>query len=129
LLKQISGVDLPALGFGMGDVVLLELLKDRGLLPEIKSEFDCYVVIADETLRGQALELIHELRDAGFAVDYALTPAKVGKQFKTASDSGAKFAIVVGPQEWNDGEVKLKNLASGKEERVKISEVVNKLSP
>src|SRR6266404_3805415 len=45
LLKQISGVDLPALGFGMGDVVLTELLKDRSLLPKLDGKLDCYVVI------------------------------------------------------------------------------------
>ena len=73
LLKQVSGVDLPALGFGMGDVVLGELLKDRGLLPKLDSGLDCYVVMTDEALRPQALQLIHELRDAGIAVDYALT--------------------------------------------------------
>jgi histidyl-tRNA synthetase len=124
LLKQIAGVDLPALGFGMGDVVLLELLTARGLLPKPVSELDGFVVIADETLRSEALKLIHQLRDAGFAIDYALTPAKVGKQFQTASDVGARFAIVVGPEEWNSGEVNLKDLATKKEQRVKIGEIV-----
>src|SRR5204862_7288842 len=72
LLKLVSGVDLPALGFGMGDVVLGELLKDRGLLPKIDHGLDAYVVIADEALRPEALKLIHQLRDAGIAVDYSL---------------------------------------------------------
>jgi histidyl-tRNA synthetase len=85
LLKQVSGVDLPALGFGMGDVVLTELLKDRGLLPKLIGELDCYVVIADEALRADALKLIHQLRDAGIAVDYAFTETKVGRQFQSAS--------------------------------------------
>src|SRR5260221_6167175 len=65
LLKQISGGDLPALGFGMGDVVLGELLKDRGLIPQIDWELACYVVITDEAFRSEALKLIHEVRDAG----------------------------------------------------------------
>ena len=127
LLKQISGVDLPALGFGMGDVVLTELLKDRGLLPKLDWELDCYIVIADETLRTEALALIHQLRDAGISVDYALTPAKVGKQFQAASALGARFALVVGAEEWKSGEVKLKNLASGVEEQVKVTDLVRRL--
>jgi histidyl-tRNA synthetase len=127
LLKQVSGVDLPALGFGMGDVVLGELLKDRGLLPKADWKLDCYVVIADEALRNEALRLIHQLREAGIAIDYALTPAKVGKQFQAASAAGARFALLVGPEEWKTGEVKLKNLVTEKEERVKISEVAGKL--
>lgn len=124
LLKQVGGVDLPALGFGMGDVVLGELLKDRGLLPKADWALDAYVVIADESLRPQTLKLIHELRDAGIAVDYSLTPAKVGKQFQAADASGARYAVVVGPDEWNSGEVKVKDLATGKEERVKVGEIV-----
>ena len=123
LIKQVSGVDLPALGFGMGDVVLAELLKDRGLLPKLDWELDCYVVIADETLRSEALKLIHELRDSGIAVDYSLTHAKVGKQFQTADAAGARFALVVGPDEWKAGQVKVKNLATEKEERVSLAEV------
>ncbi len=131
LLEQLGGVDLPALGFGMGDVVLTELLKDRGLLPKIDWGLDCYVVIADEALRGDALKLIHQLRDAGIAVDYALTPAKVGKQFQAASASGARYALVIGPEEWKSGEVKLKDLTAETEERVSASrahEIMRKTS-
>jgi histidyl-tRNA synthetase len=127
LMKLVGGTDLPALGFGMGDVVLTELLEDRGLLPKLDWELDCYVVIADEALRRDALKLIHELRSAGIAVDYALTPAKVGKQFQAAAASGARFALVVGPEEWKSGEVKIKNLATSAEERVKISDVVGRV--
>jgi histidyl-tRNA synthetase len=88
LVKLISGgkVDLPALGFGMGDVVLLELLKARGLLPKFDSPMDVFVLIEDETLRGISLKLVQDLRRAGFAVDYPLTPAKSDKQFKRAQD-------------------------------------------
>jgi len=131
LLKQVSGVDLPALGFGMGDVVLGELLKDRGLLPKVDWGLDCYVVIADVALRAEALKLIHQLRDAGIAVDYAFTETKVGKQFQSASAAGARYALVVGPDEWKAGEVKLKNLTAETEERVSISratEILRKAS-
>jgi len=124
LLKLVGGVDLPALGFGMGDVVLTELLKDRGLLPKPDWQLDCYVVIADETLRGAALKLAHDLRDAGVSVDYAFTETKVGKQFQNAVALGARFAVVVGPEEWRGGAVKLKNLAKGEEVTVNVSELV-----
>lgn len=127
LLQQVSGVDLPALGFGMGDVVLTELLKDRALLPKVDWGLDCYVVIADETLRADALKLIHQLRDAGIAVDYALTETKVGKQFQSASAGGARYALVVGSEEWKAGEVKLKNLTAETEERVTISSAMDTL--
>jgi histidyl-tRNA synthetase len=127
LLKQVSGVDLPALGFGMGDVVLGELLKDRGLLPKSGGELDCYVVIAEEALRGEVLKLIHQLRDGGIAVDYALAPTKVGKQFQVAVAAGARFALTIGSDEWSTGEVKLKDLSAGTEERIPVADVAARL--
>ena len=88
LVKLVSGgkADLPALGFGMGDVVLLELLKARGALPRFDAVTDVFVLIEDENLRRQSLKLIHDLRAAGFAVEYSLTPAKSDKQFKRAQE-------------------------------------------
>src|SRR5438876_4231744 len=67
LVKLISGgkVDLPALGFGMGDVVLQELLLVRGLLPKFEAALDAFCLIEDESLRPASLKLIQELRSAG----------------------------------------------------------------
>jgi len=88
LVKLISGgkVDLPALGFGMGDVVLLELLKARKLLPKFDSIMDVFVLIEDEAQRAVSLKLVHDLRAAGYAVEYPLTPTKSDKQFKRAQE-------------------------------------------
>lgn len=128
LVKQVSGVELPALGFGMGDVTVGELLKECGQLPKLDWDLDCYVVIADESLRSMALRLVHELRDAGVAVDYALMPAKIGKQFQTAAGLGARRAVVVGPEEWAAGEVTVKDLTAQTQERVKLTELRARLS-
>jgi len=88
LVKLISGdkVNLPALGFGMGDVVLLELLKARKLLPKFDAPMDVFVLIEDENLRADSLKLVHDLRAAGYAVEYPLTPQKPDKQFKRAQE-------------------------------------------
>ena len=88
LVKLISGgkVDVPALGFGFGDVVLLELIKARGLLPKFDAAPDVFVLIENETLRPESLQLVQDLRSTGLMVDYALTPAKPDKQFKRAQE-------------------------------------------
>jgi histidyl-tRNA synthetase len=95
LVKLLSGgkVDLPALGFGMGDVVLLELLKARGLLPKFDTPTDVFVLIEDESLRAQSLKLIHDLRAGGFAVEYPITPAKPDKQFKRAQELKVAYTV------------------------------------
>lgn len=95
LLKLVSGgrVDLPALGFGMGDVVLTELLKSRGLAPAASAGTDVCVLVEDEALRPQSLRLVQQLREAGFATDFSLTPAKADRQFKRALELGAAHTV------------------------------------
>jgi histidyl-tRNA synthetase len=107
LVKLISGgkVDLPALGFGMGDVVLLELLKARGLLPKFDSPMDVFVLIEDEALRPLSLKLVHDLRAAGHAVEYPLTPAKPDKQFKRAQELKVAYTARLE----NDDYVRIRN--------------------
>ncbi|MGA2175173.1 MAG: histidine--tRNA ligase [Verrucomicrobiota bacterium] len=117
LIALISGgkVDLPALGFGMGDVVLLELLRARGLLPRFDFQIDAYCLIEDESRREASLELVQELRERGFAVEYPLAPAKSDKQFKRATELNARFTVKLTPSPHGGFDVKVKNLATRQE--------------
>jgi histidyl-tRNA synthetase len=126
LVKLISGgkVDLPALGFGMGDVVLLELLKTRGLLPPFDAGVDVVVLIEDEVLRPQALELVQALRTAGRVVEYALTPTKPDKQFKRAQELKAAFTAKLE----GAAEVRIRNLKSRAENVCARSDVATALA-
>jgi histidyl-tRNA synthetase len=92
LIKLISGdkLDLPALGFGMGDVVLAELLKTLKLLPEFAPAVEVFCLIEDETLRAASLRWVQDLRAAGRCVDYPLTATKSDKQFKRALELNAR---------------------------------------
>ncbi len=127
LLKTIGGVDMPALGFGMGDVVLGELLTERKLWPsKLMKGVDVYLVLVEEKLRPSMLSLAHQLRNAGLSVDYGFNEANVGKQFKAATTREARFAVVMGPDEWKRGVVKLKNLATRDEVEVGVDAIVEK---
>ncbi len=112
LLGLLGGVDLPAVGFAIGDVVLAELLKDRELLPAAGPRLDAFVAAVTEDDLPHALALVHELRDAGLAVEYALAPQALGKQLKQADARGARRAVVVGPDDRARGEVQVKDLAA-----------------
>lgn len=120
LLKALGGVDLPALGFGMGDVVLTELLRDRGLAPDAARRVDDYIVCVSDAERPLALGLARALRDRGRRVLYDLRPRGVGRQFKAAHQAGAGRAIVLGPQEVERGVAVLRDMASGEEREVAI---------
>jgi histidyl-tRNA synthetase len=95
LVKQVSEgkVDLPALGFGMGDVVLAELLKSRNKVPAFTANVDAVVLIEDEQLRSASLGVVQRLRDAGHVIEYALVPQKGDKQFKRAQELAARFTV------------------------------------
>jgi histidyl-tRNA synthetase len=125
LVKLVSGgkVDLSALGFGMGDVVLLELLKARGLLPKFDAVTDVFVLIEDETLRSQSLKLVQDLRAAGFAVDYPLTPVKPDKQFKRAQELKVGHTARVE----SDAYVRIRNLKTRDEVVAGFADVANHL--
>lgn len=117
LLKLISDgkVDLPALGFGMGDVVLLELLKSRKLLPQFDAAVDVFVLIEDESLRADTLKVIQQLRASGKVVDYSLTPAKGDKQFKRALELKAKQTVRLERSTEGVLQARVKNLATREE--------------
>jgi histidyl-tRNA synthetase len=117
LIKLISGgkVDLPALGFGMGDVVLLELLSARRLLPPFDAQVDAYCLIEDETLRLDSLGWVQFLREKGYAVEYSLTPAKSDKQFKRALELQARHTVRLAASAHGGLEIRLKNLTTREE--------------
>ncbi|HEV8613035.1 MAG TPA: histidine--tRNA ligase [Gemmatimonadales bacterium] len=128
LLQRIGGVNLPALGFGMGDVVLGELLKERGLLPEGPRGAQVFLVAATLEDRLRVLRLAHELRDHDLAVEYALGDDKVGKQLKLADARGARFAVVLGPEEAARHAVVLKDLRGGSQREVPLPELAQELA-
>jgi histidyl-tRNA synthetase len=128
LLQALGGVDLPALGFGMGDVVLGELLKERGLLPVNRSSIDVFLAAITEDDLPEVLGLARELRDAGLRVEYALGAQAIGKQLKLADARHARVAIVVGPDDRARGEVMLKDLAAKAQRSVPRGAVVQALT-
>ena len=129
LLKLISGgsVDLPALGFGMGDVVLLEILRERALLPKFDAALDVFCLIEDEKLRAESLRLIHDLRAAGLAVDYCLTVTKSDKQFRRAQELKAAHTIKLEGSQSDELLAKIKQLKTREETVVPANEAIGRL--
>ena len=118
LIKKMGGPEMPAIGFGMGDVVLGALLKARGKLPTLVETLDCYVVIGGEEERLLALADATMLRQAGYSVEYPFKRQNFGKQFKAANASGARIALIYGSEELQRGVVKIRNLADRSEQEV-----------
>ncbi|HYT04448.1 MAG TPA: histidine--tRNA ligase [Gemmatimonadales bacterium] len=124
LLKALGGTDLPALGFGMGDVVLGELLRERKSPFEAPAQLDAFLVAVSGEDIGPVLKLAHDLRDRGVAVEYGLRHAAIRKQLELAAARGAPRAVIVGPDERAAGEVVVRDLKAGREEKVSVARLL-----
>lgn len=131
-LRAIAGggrydslLDLPALGFGMGDVVLGELLKERGVAPKASIELGAFLVAVGAEDMPTMLRLAHAMRERGIAVEYGLRHAGVRKQLELASARGAVRAVIIGPEEREAGLAVVKDLRAGTEAKVPLDKLLN----
>lgn len=116
LLSTFGGKDMPACGFGFGDPVILEILKDLDLLPELPRGIDDVVFAFEAPLRGPAQQVAQRLRAAGRSVDLVLEDGKRMKwAFRHADNVGAQRIVLLAPDEWAKGVVKVRDLVSGEE--------------
>jgi histidyl-tRNA synthetase len=125
LLDALGRVDLPAVGFGMGDVVLAELLRAQGDFPQRGEGLDAFLAAVTSEDVPEVLRLAHTLRDGGVRVEYSLKTQAVAKQLKLAAARPAKKAVVIGPNEREMGEAVVRDLHTGTEERVSLSTLEN----
>jgi histidyl-tRNA synthetase len=93
LLGSLGGVELPALGFGMGDVVLTELLRDRGLNVTVASPD--FWVAGEESAEADVVRASAALRRSGASVEYALRKQQISKQKKAAQSAGATYFVTL----------------------------------
>jgi len=115
LIGTLGGRDLPATGFGFGDMVIMELLEEKRLLPDISNRVSDVVFSMDESLREAAMRVSSKLRSTGRTVDLVLEPKRMKWVFKHAERTGAERLVMLMPDEWSSGRVKIKDLGTGDE--------------
>jgi histidyl-tRNA synthetase len=124
LVKKLGGPDLPAVGFGMGDVTLRDLLDSKKLIPAYADGPDFYVMILGDDARNAALEDLANLRRAGFRVEYNLKDGKFPKLIQAAEVAGAKYALIYGGTEVAKGVAKVRSLQDRAEAEVPRTDLV-----
>jgi histidyl-tRNA synthetase len=127
LLSTIGGVDLPALGFGMGDVVLTELLRSRNLLTHLELVTDFWVAGEDDSMLPDVMSVAGRLRAKSKSVEYALKSQTLARQLKTASSVGVKNVVLLRREDYADGNVTVKTLADGSERKIALDAFLNSL--
>lgn len=115
LLSIFGSEKVPAVGFGMGDVVIRDILESYDLLPQYKSETKIYICAMDESCIDYANEIAQKFRESGVnsAVDYS--GKKVGDQIKYADKNGIPFIVCIGTEEIKNGNFSIKRLSDGSE--------------
>ncbi|KAF8675212.1 hypothetical protein HU200_047879 [Digitaria exilis] len=122
LLSTFGSKDIPACGFGFGDAVIVELLKEKGLLPDMSRQIDDIVFPLDEELEGPASSIASSLRKKGRAVDL-VEDKRLKWVFKHAERINASRLILVGNSEWERGMVRVKILSTREEFEIKAGEL------
>ncbi len=127
LLSSYGGDTVPAIGFGFGDVVILELLADLGKLPILTSSVDYFVIPYSSAQYQQALEISQRLRAhvQRYRCDVDFSGRKLKRALERADEVGARKAVLLMPDELARGEVVLRDMAARQETRVKLEEFLS----
>ena len=123
LLSTLGGKDLPATGFGFGDMVIMELLADKNLVPELIGGVDDIVLPLNQDLRDIAVRVAAALRLSDRTVDLVLEDKKMKWAFKHAERVGAKRLVLLAPDEWSRKMIKVKDLETGEEKEVSLKDL------
>ena len=115
LLEVLGGPKIGGTGFGMGDVVLGILLKEKDKLPaDLLAKPECFVVVKDSGYEREALRVVGALRRQGVSCDYS-TKRNVSKAMKEANRRGARFALIVEHHEKEIVAIIVKDMETGKQ--------------
>ena len=122
LMQEYGGPPTPGLGFALGFERTLLAMQAAGAIAPALPLADVYVAAVDESVRGEAFELLQALRDSGIAAEGDHQGRSLKSQFKQADRLGAKYVAVLGPDELAAGAVTLRDMTTKAEMRVGLGE-------
>ena len=135
LIEQYGGGKIPAVGFGMGDVTARDFLETHSLLPAIGSQTHLYIApIPEEGVEvsiqfqekmENLMQTADKLRKQGMNVAVGMNHKKIADHIKAASKLGIPYFAAYGSDERSSGTLKLKELASGKEEEISLEKAAS----
>ncbi|MCL4208532.1 histidine--tRNA ligase [Patescibacteria group bacterium] len=128
LIDNLGGVDVPAVGVAFGFDRTVEAAVALGLLPENKSTSQILVSVFDESLLPESLKVAGELRKAKIKTELYPAVDKLGKQFKYADQKQIPFVVIIGEEEKLANQVVLKDMSTGQQFKLSLSELVERFS-
>ena len=125
LLSTYGGKSVPAVGFGFGDVVVLDVLRELERFPELSRKLDYTIIPFDNEQVGIALKIANELRSKGAIVDCNFSMKKMKKSLHEANESGAKFAILLFPEELKQEKVVIRDMQLREQNPINITDLIS----
>jgi len=123
MIGLFLGRDISATGISLGIERIIEVMKERKMVDEVKSKTRVFVIAVNDKVRDNILEVVQKLRGESIATEYDLRFRSLSKQLEYANSLGIPFAIIIGEKELEKKSVKIRDMKTGKEELVKINEI------
>ena len=123
LTVALGGQRLPGAGMAMGDVVVSLLLEREGKLPATTRQLDVFVACYSAEETGDAIRVAQRLRESGLRVERSLTATSLSNQLRQAEVAGARFAVILAPDELSRNQVVLRDLGTGQQSVIAIGQI------
>lgn len=127
LIKDLSGLDMPAVGVGIGFDRTVEAAVQLGLVPVSGATAQVLVTVFDDTFRQESAQITQQLRQAGVSAELYTQSAKLGKQFKYAGRRGIPYVIVIGEEESAKQQINLKDMQTGEQQTLTIDDAIRQI--
>lgn len=127
LVELYGGMPTPAVGFAAGDVVLGDLLKEKGLAPPLPPRSKVFIVAFEDIGKEEIINVTQKIRSEGISCEFSLKNVAIGKQLKNANTARCLFTVFLGGEEGQKGQVRIKNMVDGSEILVNKPELVSVL--
>ena len=127
LVRELGGSDVPAIGWASGIerlLLVVDAIKPLGSDPVL----DLYLVVLGDKLRTEGPRLVQTWRSAGLSCDFDTLRRSLKAQMREANRQGARFAAILGEDEFSKGIVQLKNFESGEQRAVTFDKVPGLIS-
>lgn len=128
LINIFGNYELSATGFAMGDIPIIEFMKNWELIPEMSTSTKILVTLFNKDLFNETRSLTNSIRNMGINCEMYLTTEKLDKQLKYADKRGIKYVIIMGENEINKNVFILKNLSTQMQKEIQLKDLRKNLN-
>ncbi len=128
VVQNISGVDVPGTGFGLGFDRTLEALEEFNLIPQLKTSSKVLATVFSPEMLNESIKISKILRESGVNTElYPNEGVRLDKQLKYADKKGLPYVVIIGPEEFKDKKILLKNLKTGEQIKTNVENLTSLL--